>query len=72
MSFDQLTPPPKAAKTSDPVRVGVAARGDSPSRLVIMVKAEVLDRIDKKKKRSFTVLLGKGEDPAVEKRAAGK
>lgn len=62
MSFETLTPPPKAAKATDPVRVGVRVRGDTASRLSIVVKDEVLDKIDKKKKRLFSIGLGKAED----------
>lgn len=63
MSFETLQPPAKAAGNADPVRVSVTARGRlAPSRLAIMVRAEILDQIDKKKKRQFHVLLGKGED----------
>jgi hypothetical protein len=63
MSFDSLSPPVKAAKASEPVRVGVTARkaAASPSRLCILIKRDVIDQVAKGATRA-TVELGKAED----------
>lgn len=62
MSFEDLSPPPKgaAAVLKEPVRVSVATRTDKPSRLVVLVRKELVDAFAKAK--SFAVQLGKAED----------
>lgn len=63
MSFEELKPLPKPAKTSAPVRVGVRAVANSvkPSRLTVLLKDQVLAKLPGGGRR-YCVGLGKGED----------